>query len=101
MNKETLENLTEKFNRFRNPECRAEVVEKKDDEIKVKFTGTSAHFSCCFDEHFIDYKYMLKDFLKIDFKLEKVERISDEEFVVKYKKGGKQNGIKGVDGSNE
>lgn len=95
-----LKNITRKFNRFRAPECRVKTVKNTKEEIEIEFTGTAADFSCCFDEHFIDYKYLLMDIFKLEFKIEEIERINDDKFIVIYKKGGK-NGIKRIDGSIE
>lgn len=76
-----LRSITRKFNRYRFPECRARTIFNKDGRIIVEFSGTSIS-SCCFDEHFEDYRLLLGE----DVKIEKIDYLRDR-FVVYYKEG--------------
>ncbi len=85
MKSSILRKITRRFNKFRNPECKATTIRNSEVELEVEFTGTTSGFACCFDEHFIDYKYMLKDNFKMDFIIDGIKRISDDKFIVRYK----------------
>lgn len=83
--KEVIEILTSQFNRYRFPECEAKIVKIDEDSIKIEFTGTTASFSCCFDEHFEDYREMLEE-RGIKTEIENVERRGIEKFLVIFRK---------------
>ncbi|KPJ51057.1 hypothetical protein AMJ40_01165 [candidate division TA06 bacterium DG_26] len=82
----TLRRVTREFNRYRAPECRARTVRNGEDRLVVEFSGTAAHFACCFDEHFVDYGYYLKDVAESDFEIEKIERMKNGWFAVTYRR---------------
>jgi len=83
MKSRLLKKVSRDFNHFRSPECRANVIENNGEILKVKFTGTASTFSCCFDEHFEDYRLILEE-NGIKTEIEKVERKSMEKFIVLY-----------------
>ena len=78
-----LRGITRRFNRYRFPECRARVIKNGGNSLVVEFDGT-ANFFCCFDEHFEDYRIMLKDHGE-EFKIEEVKEKGGK-FMVRYKK---------------
>lgn len=82
---EKLRKVTRSFNRFRFPEVKAKVMENREGLLKVKFTGVSAPFSCCFDENFIDYAYYVKDETSCELELISIKRKRLNEFIVIYK----------------
>ena len=61
MGPKLLRRAATEFNKYRVPECKAKVLSNKDKTLIVEFSGTTAPFSCCFDEYFIDYGCYLKD----------------------------------------
>ncbi len=75
--------VSRKFNRYRSPECKAKVLRNKDRYLVVEFSGTNIS-SCCFDEHFEDYRQILEEY-KGKFQIEKIEEKIDR-FIVYYKK---------------
>lgn len=77
--------LTMEFNKYRFPECEAKIIKIDEEYIKVEFTGTTASFSCCFDEHFEDYREMLEE-REIKTKIENVKRKEIGKFVVTFRK---------------
>jgi hypothetical protein len=79
-----LRKVTTRFNRYRAPECRARVLLNEDPLLVVEFTGTRAATSCCFDEHFVDYTYYLKDISGIEFQIDEVDLTERGRFVVTY-----------------
>ncbi len=72
------------FNLYGYPECEAKLLFVNDNKIAVDFSGTKAHFACCFDENFVDFKYYLNDFLKYKFEISKVEQVDINRFLVEY-----------------
>lgn len=72
--------IIDEFNRYRSPECRARTLYKSDDKIIIEFSGTSIR-SCCFDEHFEDFRLLIGD----DMRLESV-RDEGYRFVVCYRR---------------
>ncbi len=86
MDSSTLRKVTAIFNRYRAPECRARVVQNKPPFLVVEFSGTRAALSCCFDEHFVDYRYYLKDFSGIEFQIDQVDMTKRGRFVVTYRR---------------
>ncbi len=91
MRPEKLRKITRRFNRYRSPECRAEVVRNEDREVEVKFTGSTASFACCFDENFVDYCYLIRDLAGEDFVIKEIKRRGPEEFRVVYIKKEDRN----------
>ncbi|MBC7194919.1 MAG: hypothetical protein H5U37_04610 [Caldisericia bacterium] len=85
MNSILLRKLIKKFNELRNPECKAKTIKNKEDELVLEFTGSTASFSCCFDEHFEDLRYFFEDKGGIKLFIEDVKRENEEKFIVKYK----------------
>ncbi len=83
MRAELLRKISKEFNHFRSPECRARIIENGEKTIKIEFSGTSASFSCCFDEHFEDYRIMMEE-AGTKTKIERVERKGIEKFIVSY-----------------
>ena len=65
MNPRKLRAITREFNRYRYPECRARTIANKNGVLIVEFSGTSTH-SCCFDEHFEDYRILLGENVNIE-----------------------------------
>ena len=60
MDDKKLRNITREFNRWRYPECRARTIKNDDEKLIIQFDGTFS-FSCCFDEHFEDFRIMLEE----------------------------------------
>ncbi len=85
MNSRILRKIIKKFNELRNPECKAKTLKNKDDEIVIEFTGSVASYSCCFDEHFEDLRYLIEDKSSLKFFIEEVNRKDEDKFIVKYK----------------
>jgi len=83
MKPERLRAINRRFNRQRTPECRAKTIKNEEDMMVVVFSGT-AIFSCCFDEHFEDYRRMLKE-VNENYEIEKVIKCKNS-FIVLYKK---------------
>lgn len=83
MNPKILRRIIRKFNKIRNPECKAKTIKNSDEELVVEFSGTVASYSCCFDEHFNDLSYMFED-NNIKLFIDEIKR-NDEKFIVKYK----------------
>lgn len=79
-----LDKVLKEFNDFRYPECEAKLVYFDQDKIIIEFSGTKAHFACCFDENFVDFKYYLADILEKKFEISKVERTDIDKFLVEY-----------------
>lgn len=75
-----------KFNEIRYPESEAKIISIKDDVVYVEFSGTKASFACCFDENFVDLKYYFLDYSNINFEITKVQRISNDRFIVEYRR---------------
>lgn len=61
MDAKILRSVTREFNKYRYPECMAKVIKNEGNLIKVEFRGTTVSFSCCFDEHFEDYRELLEE----------------------------------------
>ena len=81
--KSVLRKISREFNHFRFPECRAKVIEKGEKSIRVEFTGTAASFSCCFDEHFEDFRLVMEERgMKTD--IGEIKRESPAKFIVLY-----------------
>jgi len=81
--KSVLRKISREFNHFRFPECRAKVIGKGEESIRVEFTGTAASFSCCFDEHFEDFRLMMEERgMKAD--IGEIKRESPDKFIVLY-----------------
>ena len=91
MRPEDLRRVTRRFNRYRSPECRAEVVKNTGEELEVRFTGSTASFACCFDENFVDYCYLIQDLAGENFTIKEVKRRGPEEFRVVYIKKEDKN----------
>jgi hypothetical protein len=89
-----LRQISRNFNRYRYPECRVRVVENMGENLKVEFSGTIASFSCCFDENFVDYIYLLEDLSGQKFKIKEIKREFPDRFVVTYMKLKKEEGCK-------
>ncbi|MBC7081046.1 MAG: hypothetical protein H5T44_02195 [Thermoplasmatales archaeon] len=83
MNSNKLRKITREFNKHRAPECFARTLRNGRNNLVIVFSGTSS-FSCCFDEHFEDYRQLLKEENE-NYEIEKVIRIGNA-FVVTYKK---------------
>jgi len=82
MNRNKLRKITRKFNRYRAPECCAKTLKNDEEKLIILFTGTSIS-SCCFDEHFEDYRIMLKE--EGNYKIEEIIG-GGNFFVVVYRK---------------
>lgn len=85
MNSYLLSNIVKKFNKTRKPECIVKTIENNDKFLKVKFTGTTASYSCCFDEHFNDFRFLLNDESNIEIRIEDIKRRNLYDFLVIYK----------------
>ena len=83
MEEKKLRRITREFNRWRYPECRARTIKNEEDEIIIKFDGTF-NYSCCFDEHFEDYRIMLEEEGE-KYTIEEVKQIGNK-FIVRYKR---------------
>ncbi|MEM2509075.1 MAG: hypothetical protein QW673_02635 [Candidatus Thermoplasmatota archaeon] len=83
MKSSKLRKITREFNRYRAPECIAKTLKNEEDKLLILFSGTFS-FSCCFDEHFEDYRRMLKD-ANENYKIEKVIKERNS-FIVLYQK---------------
>ena len=89
MEERVLKKVTEEFNSLRFPECRARIVENREDHLRIEFEGTSGGISCCFDEHFVDFAYYLEDKTGKPFIVEEVVERGRGRFLVTFKpKGG-------------
>ena len=60
LNSASLKAISRRFNRYRSPECRTKAIENKKGCLIVEFSGTNIS-SCCFDEHFEDYRQILEE----------------------------------------
>lgn len=80
MDSRTLQNISRMFNRYRVPECRVR-ARLSNNTVVAEFTGTAASFSCCFDEHFEDYRQMLGESAT----LVRMERKGKERFLLIYR----------------
>ena len=75
--------ISREFNKYRFPECKARVIKNEKEKLTVEFSGTSC-FSCCFDEHFEDYRLLLEERGE-KYEIEKIEN-KKEKFIVVYRK---------------
>ncbi len=85
MKDQELRKVTKEFNYYRSPECRAQILFKREDIIKIKFSGTKAGYACCFDENFQDFRYYLRDIAKVEATIEKIKRTKNNNFIISYK----------------
>ena len=83
MDKKKLIGIVKEFNRWRYPECRAKTIKNDDEKLIMQFDGTFS-YSCCFDEHFEDFRIILEEKGE-KFKITEVKHIG-EKFVVRYEK---------------
>lgn len=83
MDARSLRKVTREFNFLRSPECRARTVGNDERSLTVEFTGSTC-FSCCFDEHFVDYVYYIEDLTGERFEIAGIERIAPDKFRVVY-----------------
>ncbi|MEM2934956.1 MAG: hypothetical protein QXF32_01140 [Candidatus Thermoplasmatota archaeon] len=83
MKSSKLRKITKEFNRYRAPECIARTLKNEKNKLLILFSGTFS-FSCCFDEHFEDYRRMLKD-ANENYKIKKVIKEKNS-FIVLYEK---------------
>jgi len=83
MDDKKLRNITREFNKWRYPECRARTIKNEEDKLIMQFDGTFS-YSCCFDEHFEDFRIMLEEKGE-EFKITEVKHIG-RKFVVRYEK---------------
>jgi hypothetical protein len=86
MDSSTLRKVTTLFNRYRAPECRARVVRNEDPVLVVEFSGTRVALSCCFDEHFVDYTYYLRDVSGLGFEIDQADLTKRGWFIVTYRR---------------
>lgn len=84
MNTNILRKLIRKFNSFRSPECKAKTIKNSENELVIEFSGSVASYSCCFDEHFDDLRFLFED-NNIKLNIEEVKKMNNEKFIVKYK----------------
>lgn len=82
--KDDFKKLIKKFNNQRYPECFAKILDSDLKNIKVEFSGTAAPISCCFDEHFNDLIYLVRDNFDIDLNILEIEREGYNKFLVTY-----------------
>lgn len=85
MNSNILKKLIRKFNSMRFPECKAKTIKNNENELIIEFSGSVASYSCCFDEHFEDLKYLFEDNGNIKLYIDEINRKNEEKFIVKYK----------------
>ncbi len=64
----TVKKAVEEFNRYREPEVKAEFLGVEGDILQVRFSGSFCH-ACGFYDHFEDFMYVLEDLgLKVEIK---------------------------------
>ncbi|MCD6473980.1 MAG: hypothetical protein J7K47_03630 [Thermoplasmata archaeon] len=83
MDDKKLRNITKEFKKWRYPECRARTIKNEEEKLIVQFDGTFS-YSCCFDEHFEDFRIMLEEKGE-EFKITEVKHIG-RKFVVRYER---------------
>jgi len=59
--KERIIRAISRYNRYRVPEVRAELISYDNDSFQVRFTGTFC-YTCGFYDYFDDLRYVLKEF---------------------------------------
>lgn len=85
MNRYLLGNLIKKFNNVRKPECFAKTIKNDEKFLLIEFSGSTASFSCCFDEYFNDFTYLFKDEIGLNLEIKDIKRRNLNKFLVKYK----------------
>jgi hypothetical protein len=80
---ETVFKGLERFNDIRAPEARAQLVEFREGEILVRFSGYMC-FSCGLFDYFDDLIYELRDF-GIEIKIKDFRREGEDCYLVTYK----------------
>ncbi len=80
-----LSNVIKKFNKFRKPEYITKTVKNSNDFLEIKFSGTSAPFSCCLDEYFNVISILLENVSGVKFKISDITRKNINNFLVTYK----------------
>lgn len=85
MNRYSLIKVVRKFNKIRKPECYGKTVKNENNSLLMEFSGSTAPYSCCFDEHFNDFSFMLEEQFGVKFIIEDIKRRSLDKFLVSYK----------------
>ncbi len=73
--------VLKEFNRYREPEARASLVNVRGTQITVKITGTACR-NCSFEEHAQDLVFYLTDSLGHPFKIQEIQETPEGEIVV-------------------
>lgn len=83
MEKETLQQAIEEYNRYRSPRVTAELIDFSEDEFTVKFEGTFCR-SCGMEEYFVDLVYQLER-EEVEVEVLDFEEREYESYVVRYR----------------
>ena len=83
MEREVLEKAIQGFNAERFPEAWTKLVKLESSGFKVEFGGTTCT-ACGFEEHFKDLEIYLKQTLKNEYKISKIERPKTDQYLVTY-----------------